>query len=238
MIYAGILAGGLGTRMLQTDLPKQFLQLGEKPVILHTIDQFVLNTRFDEILVAVPAAWKDYTFELFQKYYPGNRRIYLMEGGPTRNDTLLRICNEIEFRYGIREDDVIISHDAVRPFVTSRIINDNIDAVLKYKAVDTVVPACDTIVESEDGQIIDQIPLRSHLYQGQTPQSFNIIYWRDAYTSLSEVQAQELTDAAKVIVLKGEPVHLVSGEFSNMKITTPYDIRTANALLRVGGVCD
>lgn len=231
MIYAGILAGGLGTRMLQSDMPKQFLQLGTRPVILHTIDQFILNTRIDEVLVAVPFEWISYTKDLFERYYKGNMRLHLISGGLTRNDTLLQICNEIEKLHDIHDDDVIISHDAVRPFVTPRIINDNIDAVLKYKAVDTVVTACDTIVESLDGKAITRIPLRSHFYQGQTPQSFNIILWRDTYINLSEAEKEELTDAAKVMVLKDYPVHLVMGEYSNIKITTPYDIKIANALL-------
>lgn len=232
MIYAGILSGGVGTRMLRADMPKQFLELGTKPIIIHTVDQFILNPRIDEILVAVPAAWLSYTADLLRHYYPEDGRIRLLAGGATRNETLMRVLDEIEKCHGIGEDDVIISHDAIRPFVSARIIDDNIDAVLKYKAVDTVIPAYDTIVESADGKKIDHIPVRSHMYQGQTPQSFHIASLRKAYASLTEEEVAVLTDAAKIFVMKEQYVHLVEGDFSNMKITTPYDLKVANALLK------
>ncbi len=231
MVYAGILSGGIGSRMLRTDMPKQFLMLGGKPIIIHTIDQFVLNTRVDEIFVAVPAAWFDYTKDLLRMHYPDNPRIHVLTGGKTRNETLMRLLEEIEKKNGIGEEDVIISHDAVRPFVTRRIIDDNIDAVLEYGAVDTVVPAFDTIVESEDGQRISDIPLRSKMYQGQTPQSFNICALRRAYAKLSAEEVEILTDAAKIMVLQGEHVHLVQGDVSNTKVTTPYDLKVAQAML-------
>ncbi len=231
MVYAGILSGGIGSRMLRTDMPKQFLSLGEKPVIIHTIDQFVLNTRIDEIFVAVPEAWLDYTKDMIRTHYPNNKKINVLAGGKTRNETLMRLLAEIENKNGISDDDVIISHDAVRPFVTHRIIDDNIDAVLKYNAVDTVVPAYDTIVKSEDGITITEIPLRSEMYQGQTPQSFNIRALQRAYEKLTNEELEILTDAAKIMVLKGESVYLVQGDFSNAKITTPYDLKVARAML-------
>lgn len=231
MIYAGILSGGVGTRMMRADMPKQFLLLGDKPIIIHTIDQFLINSRIDKIFVAVPKAWLSHTKDLLFRYYPGEERICLLAGGATRNDTLLCILKEIETHHGIQEDDVIITHDAIRPFVSNRIINDNINAVLEYKAVDTVIPAYDTIVVSEDGQKIDQIPLRSHMYQGQTPQSFHIKTLKILCESLTKEEVDVLTDAAKIFVLKQQYVHLVQGDFSNMKITTPYDLKVANALL-------
>ncbi len=231
MVYAGILSGGIGSRMLRTDMPKQFLLLGGKPVIIHTIDQFVLNTRVDEIFVAVPEAWLNYTEDMVRTHYPDNKRIHVLSGGKTRNETLMRLLDEIEKKHGITDDDVIISHDAVRPFVTRRIIDDNIDAVLKHQAVDTVVPAYDTIVESEDGLKISDIPLRSKMYQGQTPQSFNIRALQKTYKMLTPDEVEILTDAAKIMVLKGMDVYLVQGDFSNSKITTPYDLRVARAML-------
>ncbi len=231
MVYAGILSGGIGSRMLRTDMPKQFLMLGDKPIIIHTIDQFVLNTRIDEIFVAVPAAWLDYTKDLLRSHYADSQKIHVLCGGKTRNETLMRLLAEIEQKNGITPEDVIISHDAVRPFVTRRIIDDNIDAVLKYHAVDTVVCANDTIVESEDGITISQIPLRSKMYQGQTPQSFQIRALQKAYASLTAEEIELLTDAAKIMVLKGEDVYLVQGDYSNTKITTSYDLKVARAML-------
>ncbi len=231
MIYAGILSGGIGSRMLRTDMPKQFLLLGEKPVIIHTIDQFVLNPRIDEIFVAVPEAWLNYTADMIRNHYPDNDRITVLAGGKTRNETLMRLLAEIENKNGITDDDVIVSHDAVRPFVTRRIIDDNIDAAIKHQAVDTVIPATDTIVEAEDGVKISNIPLRSKMYQGQTPQSFNIRALQNAYAKLTADEVEILTDACKIMVLKGVDVYLVQGDVSNSKITTPYDLKVAQAML-------
>ena len=138
----------------------------------------------------------------------------------------------IEENYGLNDDDVIVTHDAVRPFLTHRIINDNIDSALEFGACDTVVPAFDTIVESKNGEDISDIPRRDFMYQGQTPQSFNIKELINLYNSLTKEEKQILTDAAKIFVVKGKNVKLVQGEVYNMKITTPYDLKLANALVR------
>ena len=138
----------------------------------------------------------------------------------------------IEKEFGLNDDDVIVTHDAVRPFLTHRIINDNIDSALEFGACDTVVPAFDTIVKSVDGDVISDIPRRDFMYQGQTPQSFNIKELVSLYNSLTNEEKEVLTDAAKIFVVKGKNVKLVQGEVFNMKITTPYDLKLANALVR------
>ena len=154
-----------------------------------------------------------------------------IEGGKTRNDTLINSIKYIEDNFGIDDDSIIITHDSVRPFLTHRIIEDNIEAAKKYDACDTVVPATDTIVESLNGEIISNIPVRSNYYQGQTPQSFNIKKLADLINSLTDEESSILTDACKIFTLKGEEVHLVEGEVTNIKITYPYDLKLANTIL-------
>ena len=132
---------------------------------------------------------------------------------------------------GLDDDTIIVTHDSVRPFVTYRIIEENIKAAREYGACDTVIPATDTIVESLDHSVISSIPDRSVMYQGQTPQSFNAVKLKNLYNSLSEEEKEILTDAAKIFVMKGERVALVQGETFNMKITYPYDLRVAKSLL-------
>ena len=100
--------------------------------------------------------------------------IVVLKGGDTRNDTIINSINYIKENFDIDDDSIIVTHDSVRPFVTHRIIEDNINAAIEFGACDTVVPATDTIVESVDGEIIKDIPLRDNFYQGQTPQSFKI----------------------------------------------------------------
>ena len=96
---------------------------------------------------------------------------------------------------------------------------------------DTVVAATDTIVRSDDGDFVTEIPERSKMYQGQTPQSFLAKKLRDLYESLTETEKGILTDATKIFTIKGEQVHLVEGEVFNIKITYPYDLKVAEALL-------
>lgn len=234
MIYAEILAGGKGTRMGNTEMPKQFLKIGEKPIIIHTLETFLLNTRFSKIVITTPKQWIQHTNDLINKYIPKKlaEKIAICAGGSDRNESIMNGIKYIEGNFGITEEDVIITHDAVRPFLTHRIIEENIDAALEFGACDTVVPAFDTIVESVDGDIISDIPRRDFMYQGQTPQSFNIKKLVDLYDSLSSDEKTILTDAAKIFVVKGKHVKLVQGEVFNMKITTPYDLKLANALVR------
>ena len=233
MIFAAILAGGIGSRMGGTDTPKQFLTLGQKPVIIHTIDKFVINKNIDKIIVLTPKSYINHTNDLIEEYIQ-NDDVVVIEGGQTRNDTLLNSIKYIKENFGIDEDSIILTHDSVRPFVTHRIIEDNIEAANKYGACDTVIPATDTIVESVNGKTIESIPVRNYYYQGQTPQTFNINKLYNLINSLTEDEANILTDACKIFTLKDEPVYLVDGEVTNIKITYPYDLKLANTILEDG----
>lgn len=230
MIYAEILAGGKGTRMGNVPMPKQFLTLGEKPIVIHTLEKFLLNDRFSALVVVVPAAWVSHMKNLVKEYLDSSDRIRVVEGGSDRNSTLMNGIKAIESEFGLNDDDVIVTHDSVRPFITHRIIEENIEGALRYDAVDTVIPAIDTIVEAHDDVLTD-IPQRSAMYQGQTPQSFNIKKLVAAFESLTTNEKETLTDAAKIMVLKGDGVHIVLGDQSNFKITTSFDLNMAQALV-------
>ena len=232
MIFAAILAGGIGSRMGGTDTPKQFLTLGDKPVIIHTIEKFFINPNFDKIIVLSPQSFVNHTKNLIDEYFGNSDNIIVLEGGKTRNDTIMNSIRYIEENYDIDDDSIIVTHDSVRPFVTHRIIDENIKAAKEFGACDTVVPATDTIVESIDGEMIENIPIRDNYYQGQTPQSFKINKLSELISSLSDEETAMLTDACKIFVLKGEDVHLVTGEITNIKITYPYDLKLANTILK------
>ena len=231
MIYAEILAGGKGTRMGNTEMPKQFLLLNDKPIVIHTIEQFLLNKQVEKVIICCPEKWIAHTKDIVKKYIFDDSKVVITKGGATRNDTILNGIQYIEDNYGINDDDIILTHDAVRPFLTQRIIDDNISAALKYGAVDTVVEATDTIVHSENGKIITDIPIRDEMFQGQTPQTFNIKLLKEFFNSLTDEEKNILTDACKALVIKGKDVHLVRGEVSNIKITTQYDLKVAKGLV-------
>jgi len=231
MVFAVICAGGIGSRMGNAEKPKQYLNVGGKPIILHTIEKFVVNEEFEKIIVLVPESWISYTKDIINKHLKGVEKVEVMAGGSDRNSTIMNAINYIEEKFGLDDDTIIVTHDAVRPFVTHRIIMDNIEAAVKVGACDTVIPATDTIVESIDGEKISSIPDRSKVYQGQTPQSFRAKRLKELYLSLTAEEKAILTDAAKIYLLKGEAVHLVSGEVFNIKITYPYDLTVAETLI-------
>ncbi len=232
MIFAAILAGGIGSRMGETETPKQFLTLGDKPVIIHTIEKFVINSKFDKIIVLSPKNFINHTKNLINEYFGENDNVIVLEGGNTRNDTIINSLEYVKTNFDVDDESIIVTHDSVRPFVTHRIIEDNIKAAKEFGACDTVVPAIDTIVESVDGKKIKNIPIRDNFYQGQTPQSFRINKLYELINNLSDSETNILTDACKIFILKGEDVHLVDGEISNIKITYPYDLKLANTILK------
>ena len=234
MIYAGILAGGKGTRMGRTELPKQFLNIGKKPIIIHTLEQFNVSVKIDKIVVATNENWRAYTEDIIEKYFPKNDKIVIINGGKSRNETIINICNFIKQDSDDKEN-IIVTHDSVRPFITQRIIDDNVNAMKdkNVDAVDTVISAFDTIVESKEGGKIDSIPIRDYMYQGQTPQTFRVNELMDNYNKLTEEEKSILTDATKIYVLKNKKVQIVEGETFNMKITTAYDLKIANAIVNI-----
>lgn len=232
MIYAGILAGGIGSRMNISNMPKQFLNIGKKPIIIHTIEKFLLCNKIDKIYVGVNPDWNSYLVDIIEKEYSYLLdKIVIVDGGKDRNSTIINIIESIRSEVEVSDDDIIITHDAVRPFVSIKMIEDNIKSCEKYNIVDTVVPAFDTIVVSNDGEFIDSIPDRKTMYQGQTPQTFKINKFMTYYDNLSESDKKILTDACKIFVLNNEKVALVDGDFSNIKITTVTDLKIAKAMI-------
>ncbi len=225
MIYAVIAAGGIGSRM-GANKPKQYIEIGGKPIIAHTAEKFLQNEKINKVIVLVPIDWLEYTREIFS-----NSDIIVIRGGKTRNETLMNAINYIEATDGLSADTYLVTHDAVRPFVTEKIIDDNIDAMLEYGATGTVIPATDTVFKSKGGEVIDSIPDRSQLYQAQTPQCFSALKLRELYSSLTDEEKDILTDGCKIYLLKGYNVHLVSGHVSNIKITYPHDLIVAEAIL-------
>ncbi|MDD6645380.1 MAG: 2-C-methyl-D-erythritol 4-phosphate cytidylyltransferase [Ruminococcus sp.] len=234
MVFGAILAGGSGTRMHISNMPKQFLPLDNKPIIIHTLEKMLMCSKIDVIYIGVNPAWLGYMSDLLERYdLDIDDKIILVQGGKNRNDTIFNIINDIEKNFGEDEDNIIVTHDAVRPFVTLRILNENIENAITYGACDTVIPAVDTIVMSKDAEQIDNIPDRAMMYQGQTPQTFKIGLLKSLYKQLKPSEKNILTDACKICVMKGAPVKLVRGNSSNIKITTISDYNIAQVI--VGG---
>lgn len=233
MIYGVILAGGNRGATGASPKPMSYQVLGNKPILVHTVEKFLLYGKIDRILVLCHEDWMDMTRNLLEKHLGrGMEHIQVIQGGSTRNETIMRVIDYIDECGELEDDTLIVTHDALRPFVTRRMIEENVAAGLQYGMVDTVLPATDTLVYSEDGENIGSVPDRARMYQGQTPQTFLAKKLRECYRKLSQEQREILTDACKICLLQGEEVHLVRGEVFNIKITYPYDLQVAKSLLK------
>lgn len=214
---AVILAGGIGSR-LGLSTPKQFLKVAGKMVVEHTIDAFEHNHQINEIaVVSNPYYISDFENMILKNSWKKVKKI--LKGGAERYHSSLSAIKAYE------GDDVnLIFHDAVRPLVSQRIINDVVKALDTYTAIDVAMPATDTIIETE-GNFIQHIPDRSKLKRGQTPQAFHINTISEAYKIALQDPNFKVTDDCGVIVkyLPKTPVYVVTGEESNMKLTYKED---------------
>lgn len=222
MVYAAILAGGSGSRM-KSDTPKQYMLIDKKPIFIYSIEAFASHPGVDRILLAVHENYYEHAKKQVKKYCP-KISLSIILGGESRLDTLKNIIYHLELTNNIEPDTVLISHDAARPFIDSKIIYKNIEAALKHGACNTVIPATDTIIESKDGEFISASPLRKHLFQVQTPQSFLAEELLRHTKSLTEYEEKDLTDACSIFTLRNKPVKLVEGRPENIKITYPQDL--------------
>lgn len=231
MVIAGIVAGGIGSRMGNSAVPKQFLEIGEKPVIIHTIEKFLVSSDIDYIVVGVHADWQDYMEDLIHKYLNKEDRVVVTAGDSNRNGTIQKIIEKAEEIWGIDDETIFVTHDAVRPFISLKIISDNVEATKKFGVCDTVVAATDTIVQSSNQEYISEIPVRSEMYQGQTPQSFKYGIFKEVYNGMTKEELEIVTDACKMFFLRNYKVHLVEGSISNFKITYPFDLKMAKIMM-------
>ena len=132
MVFGVLLAGGVGSRMGNMEKPKQYLNIADRPIIIHTIEKFYVNETFEKILVLCPEQWIGHTKNLIRKYIGETERIVVVAGGDTRNETIMNAIRYIEGEYEVDDDTIILTHDSVRPFVTHRIIEENIEYASKY----------------------------------------------------------------------------------------------------------
>lgn len=235
MVVAGIVAGGVGSRMGQNIMPKQFLNVAGKPIVIHTIEKFLASPEIDYVIVGVHCEWVHLMNDLVEKYFPEESNITVIEGGSNRNGTIKNIVDKSKAIYGANEDDIIVTHDAVRPFLSLRIIRDNVEAAKKFGVCDTVFGSTDTIIQSENQEYITAIPIRNSMYQGQTPQSFKVGLFDEVYDSMTVEELDIVTDACKMFFLRGHKVQLVKGEVTNFKITYPFDLKMAQTMMEDKG---
>lgn len=231
MIYAAILAGGIGSRMKSGTTPKQFMEICGKPLLIHTLEPFLRCSEIDHIVIAATRGWLDYTEDLLEEYFGSEERLSVTVGGSDRLESLVNACAALSSRYAVTEADLLLTHDGARPFVTEEMIRKNIALMERYDCVTTAVPAIDTILCSDDGETVKSIPPRQTMFSVQTPQTFRLAELVSAVETLGEEEKASLTDGAKIYLLRGKSVGIAVGASENIKITETKDKALAESLI-------
>jgi 2-C-methyl-D-erythritol 4-phosphate cytidylyltransferase/2-C-methyl-D-erythritol 2,4-cyclodiphosphate synthase len=224
-VTAIIAAGGRGARLGHAQ-PKQLLVLDGRPILQHSVDAFLRSPRVADIVVALPS---DLAAAPPAYLLGASKPIRVVEGGNRRQDS---VANAFAVATAA---DVVVIHDAARPFVSADVIARTIDAADAYGAAIAALPATDTVKRGDARRVIvDTIP-RSEIFLAQTPQAFRSTVLRDALArgdALARSGTADATDEAMLAEQAGHPVHLVDGEARNIKITTAADLEMARAMMR------
>ncbi len=226
-----ILAGGKGTRF-GSSIPKQFIRVAGKQIIEHTISTFQDSNYIDEIAVVTHKGYINDIKEIVNKNNFSKVR-KILNGGSTRNESSLSAINAY-WQENNKEETNLIFHDAVRPFISERILRDINSELSNYNAIDVAVPSTDTIIEVKNS-VISNIPDRNNLMNGQTPQAFYLPVIKKAYDIGMNDPNFKATDDCGVIkkYLPKEKIFVVEGEETNIKITHELDLFIADKIFQI-----
>ena len=219
-----IVSAGRGSRM-KADINKQFLKIGDKEVIAHTIDKFYNNENIGEIIIVVREDEKEFfQANIIDKY--GYKNIKIAFGGNERQDSVYNGLKALD-----KNCEIVLIHDGARPFVTNEIIEKSIECAQKYNCAIVGVPVKDTIkIVNENNDVYDT-PNRNTLWSIQTPQVFDYSLIMKAH---EKAKADEYygTDDSMLMEYLGYNVKVVEGSYNNIKITTPEGLKIAEEILR------
>ncbi|NLN48188.1 MAG: 2-C-methyl-D-erythritol 4-phosphate cytidylyltransferase [Clostridiales bacterium] len=224
-----IFAGGVGTRMKNTDKPKQFLRIDGKPIIIHTLEKFETCTMIDAIAVACNKDYMDNLNELLIEFDIKKVK-WVVPGGETGQ---LSIFNGLDVVYNdknVCEDAVVLIHDGVRPVIDNQLILENIVTARTYGNAVTVVNATETIVVSKDKRNMDDLLERDVIYFAKAPQTFFLKEIHSVHLKEMESDSIKNVDSCSMMFKYGHKLNFVKGKSSNIKITTYEDYYIFKAL--------
>ncbi len=222
-----VIAGGSGNRMHQ-DIPKQFLTINERPVIIYTLEAFEKHPEIDAIAVVCLEGW-DQVLWAYAKQFNIKKLLHVIPGGKNGQDSIRNGVFELEKHYS--PDDLVLVHDAIRPMVSAEIISDNIRVARQYGNAVTVIPCAAAMLQTDDGIKSAGSYPRDRLKRTQTPQAFHI---GDICRLHREALKAGITNSVASCTLKiemGEQVFFSAGSEKNIKLTTVEDIDIFKALL-------
>lgn len=223
-----LIAGGSGNRMHQ-DIPKQFLTVNERPVIVYTLEAFQKHPEIDAIAVVCIDGWEQVLWA-YAKQFNITKLKYVVPGGKNGQDSIRNGVYELEKHFDA--DDVVLIHDAIRPMVSAEIISDCISKTQKYGNAITVIPCAEAMMQTEDGKVsIGSYP-RDNLKRTQTPQGFKIGKICDLHRRALEAGITNSVASCTLMIEMGEQVYFSAGSEKNIKLTTVEDIDIFKALLK------
>ena len=218
---AMIIAGGIGSRM-GLDIPKQFLEVNGKPLIIYTLEKFNNNSNINYICIACHVDWIERLWGYVHKYNINKVKI-IVEGGDNGLSSARNGVTAIdEFEKG--NDAIVLIHDAVRPFIDDECIDDNIEVASQNGLAMCAAPLVETLVYSEDFLYSDKIIPRDNLYKIQTPQTFKLSILKKLYDNVDVENSREPSTFA-LYMSKGLPIYISKGNEKNIKITYPEDLQ-------------
>ena len=223
-----LIAGGCGSRMNQ-DIPKQFITVYERPVIVYTLEAFQNHPEIDAIAVVCIEGW-DQVLWAYAKQFGITKLKYVVPGGKNGQDSIRNGVYELEKHFG--KDDIVLIHDAIRPMVSAEIISDCISKTKKYGNAITVIPCAEAMMQTEDGKVSTGSYPRDNLKRTQTPQGFKIGDICDLHRRALEAGITNSIASCTLMIEMGEQVHFSSGSEKNIKLTTVEDIDIFKALLK------
>ena len=222
-----IIAGGSGARMRQ-DIPKQFITVNEKPVIVYTLEAFQSHPEIEAIAVVCIEGWENVLWA-YAKQFNITKLQYVIAGGKNGQDSIRNGVYELEKHYSA--DDIVLIHDAIRPMVSAEIISDCIVKTKKYGNAITVIPCAEAMMETEDGEVSVGSYPRDRLKRTQTPQGFSIGKICDLHRRALEAGITNSVASCTLMIEMGEQVYFSAGSEKNIKLTTVEDIDIFKALL-------
>ena len=225
---AVVFAGGIGRRMNSKALPKQFLRLYGKEIIVYTLEHFQNHNEIDGIVVACVEEWIPFLQELIVKYHLDKVK-KIVPGGETGQQSIYHgLCAARKIAEG--DKTIVLIHDGARPLIHSQLISDCIRKVEEKGSAITTAPAIETIFRSSDKRTVDQIIERSDCMLARAPQCFYLDEILKRHQQAKE-EGREFIDSASMMSFYGSDLYLVEGPMENIKITTPMDYYTFKALI-------
>ncbi len=227
MNVALIIAGGSGNRMHQ-DIPKQFLTVNEKPVIIYTLTAFENHPEIDDIAVVCLEGWEQ-VLKAYSKQFNISKLKFVIPGGKNGQESIYNGIMELEKHYA--SSDLVLIHDAIRPMISADIISDNIRVAMEYGNAITAIPCAEAMIQTEDGVESTGSYPRDRLRRTQTPQAFKLGQICDLHRRAVEKGITNSVASCTLMIEMGEKVFFSAGSEKNVKLTTIEDIDIFKALL-------